>query len=198
MTKILLIRHAVTELTGKRLLGRLPGVPLNEHGQLQANALAEKLPGANVSAVYSSPVQRVVETATPIAAAAGQVCNILDDVQELDFGHWTNKTIAELEGDEQFKLFNIFRSSTRIPGGELMTEAQTRVVSALERLRNKHVNETIVIVSHSDIIKAALAFYLGMPIDMMQRIEISPASVSVLELYQETARVTLLNDTSHL
>ncbi|RFZ82780.1 phosphoglycerate mutase [Mucilaginibacter terrenus] len=198
MTKILLVRHAVTNLTGTHLLGRTPGVPLSKQGMVQAESLAKKLSVAGASAVFSSPIQRVEETARPIAQALNLTCNILGDLQELDFGDWTNKTISELEGDEQFKLFNTFRSGTRIPGGELMLEAQTRIVSALERLRNEHVNDTIIVVSHSDIIKAALAFYLGMPIDMMQRIEISPASVSVLELYPETARVTLLNDISDL
>ena len=101
----------------------------------------------------------------------------------------------ELQSQKQFQLFNSFRSTTRIPGGELMLEAQARIVAGLQKLCIQHPNETVAVVSHSDLIKAAVTYYAGIPLDLFQRIEISPASVSILEVYEETARIMLVNDT---
>lgn len=126
---------------------------------------------------------------TPLADAA---------FLELDLGEWTNKTFQELHGDPQFHLFNTFRSGTRIPGGELMLEAQARIVAGLQRLAGRHPQQTVAVVSHSDLIKAAVAYYAGLSLDLAQRLEISPASVSVLEIYPETARLLTLNSTPEL
>lgn len=195
MTKFLLIRHATTDTVGKRLSGRTAGVSLNENGVSQAHRLAERLSGLPINALYSSPLERAVETAAPIAQAQGLETIISEDFLEMNFGNWTNRTFEELNHDFQFQLFNSFRSSTRIPGGELMLEAQSRIITGLEQLRAKHPHETVAIVSHADLIKAAVAYYAGIHLDMFQRLEISPASVSVIEMYDETARIMVVNDT---
>lgn len=198
MTKFLLIRHATTNSVGKRLSGRTPGVSLNEEGQQQAAQLAERLSNVQLAAIYTSPLERAVETTQPLAAAKQLNYTIADDFIEMDFGQWTNLTFQELDSDAQFKLFNQFRSNTRIPGGETMLEAQLRIVTGMQKLCKKHPNETIAIVSHSDLIKAAVAYYAGIHLDMFQRIEISPASVSIIEVYDETARLILLNHTGEI
>jgi probable phosphomutase (TIGR03848 family) len=198
MTKFLLIRHATTDAVGKRLSGRLPGVSLNDAGRQQAQHLAGRLADVHISAVYSSPLERAVETAQPFAATHQLSCTTTDDFLEIDFGKWTNSTFQEIENDPQFKLFNTFRSGTRIRGGETMLEAQTRIINGLEKLCAKHHNQTVAVVSHADLIKSAIMYYTGIHLDMFQRIEISPASVSILEIYDETARVTLINDTGSL
>lgn len=198
MTKFLLIRHATTDSVGKKLSGRLPGVHLNKEGKEQAQKLAERLAGLPVAAIYSSPLERAVETAEPLANALQLSVNICEDFLEMDFGEWTNRSIEELKDEQKFKLFNSFRSCTRIPGGELMLEAQTRIVSGMQKLSAQHTNETIAIISHSDMIKAAVAYYAGIHLDMFQRIEISPASVSIINVYDETAQIILLNDTGTL
>jgi len=195
MTKFLLIRHAATDYAGKRLAGRMPGISLNYEGREQAQKLVERLTGAAISAIYSSPLARATETAAPLAEARHLSCNILDDFLEIDFGIWTNRTIQELENDSQFKLFNTFRSGTRIPGGETMAEVQLRIIAGIEKLNARHPGETIAIISHADVIRSAIAFYAGMHPDMLQRIEISPASVSIAEIYPDTARIVLMNDT---
>ncbi|HEX8349371.1 MAG TPA: histidine phosphatase family protein [Hymenobacter sp.] len=198
MTRFLLIRHATTDAVGKHLSGRMPGVFLNEEGTAQATKLAERLTGLPVHAIYSSPLERAVQTAEPIAQVLGLETTIREDFLEMDFGDWTNRSFKELENQPLFQRFNSFRSNTRIPGGELMLEAQTRIVMGLEKLRAQHPQQTVAVVSHADLIKAAVAYYAGIHLDMFQRIEISAASVSILEIYDETARLLLLNSKSDI
>jgi len=198
MTRFLLIRHATNDTVGKRLTGRMAGVSLNEEGQAQAQKLAERLAGLPVTAVYSSPLERAVETAEPIAKLLHLENSVSEDFLEINFGEWTNTAFEDLVKQPKFQLFNSFRSSTRIPGGELMAEAQVRIVRGLEKLCVQHPHETVAIVSHADLIKAAVAYYAGIHLDMFQRIEISPASVSVVEIYDETARILLVNDTGKI
>lgn len=198
MTRFLLIRHGNTDAVGKRLAGRSKGVHLNEEGKQQVQKLGERLRGLPISALYSSPLERAIETAEPIASALNLEIKSNDDFIELDFGNWTNRTIDEMRSDDVFKHFNLFRSATRIPGGELMPQAQLRIVNGLQKLYEKHANETVAVVSHGDIIKAAVTFYAGIHLDLFQRIEISPASVSIIEVYDETARILVINDTGEI
>ena len=195
MTRILLIRHATTDSVGKRLSGRMAGVHLNEEGRMQAQQLAKRLAHLPVTAIYSSPLERTIETAGPVAQSLHLENIICEDFLEIDFGDWTNCSFEELQSQSQFQHFNTFRSCTRIPGGELMLEAQTRIITGLQKLCVQHPQETVAVVSHADLIKAAVAFYAGIHLDMFQRIEISPASVSVIEIYDETARILLVNHT---
>jgi probable phosphomutase (TIGR03848 family) len=196
MTKFLLIRHATTDSVGKHLSGRMAGIHLNEQGHEQAKKLAERLGSLPIEAIYSSPLERAVETAGPLATKLHLENVINEDFFEIDFGEWTNKSFKEIENQPQFQRFNSFRSGTRIPGGELMLEAQLRIVKGLEKSCIRHPRETVAIVSHADLIKAAIAYYAGINLDMLQRIEISPASVSIIEIYEETARIMLVNDTN--
>ncbi|WP_210463587.1 histidine phosphatase family protein [Rufibacter roseolus] len=198
MTKILLIRHATTDSVGKRLSGRTPGVFLNEEGVAQAQQLAQRLANFPVDALYSSPLERTLQTADFVAQAQQLQTIPMEDFLEINFGEWTNCTFEELSGDQQFQRFNSFRSVTRIPGGELMLEAQARVIAGLQKLCAQHPHGTVAVVSHSDLIKAAVAYYAGVHLDMFQRLEISPASVSIIEVYEETARILLINDTGEL
>ena len=198
MTKFLLIRHATTDAVGKYLSGRHSGVHLNTEGKTQAEELAKRLTNLKLAAIYSSPLERALQTAAPIAALHNLNCQVNDHFQELDFGQWTNKAFSELQGDADFKRFNTFRSGTRIPGGEMMLEAQSRIVRGLQQLAVDHPGATVAVVSHSDMIKAAIAFYTGVPIDLMQRLEISPASISILDVYTDFASLQLLNHTGNL
>lgn len=198
MTKFLLIRHATTDAVGKRLSGRKPGVSLNTAGQEQAEKLAQRLASASIAAIYSSPLERALQTAQPIAEILNLQTKVDESFLEMNFGEWTNADFGELTSNQQFKLFNSFRSSTRVPGGELMLEAQLRIVSGLLNLTKQHPGETVAVVSHSDLIKAAIAYFAGIPLDMFQRLEISPASVSIIQVYEETAQILLVNHTGEL
>ena len=198
MTRFLLIRHATTDAVGQRFSGRLPGVPLNAAGQQQAQQLADRLAALPLQAVYTSPLERATQTAAPLAATHHLTPVVDEAFLELDLGEWTDQPFSALRDNPQFHLFNTFRSATRVPGGELMLEAQTRMVAGLQRLAGQHPQQTVAVVSHSDLIKAAVAYYAGIPLDLCQRLEISPASVSVLEIYAETARLVALNSTPEL
>jgi probable phosphoglycerate mutase len=193
MIRILLIRHATTDAVGKRLSGRLPGVHLDKEGEKQSNMLADRMVDVPVAAIYSSPLERALETAAPIAKMHRLNTITSDNFLEIDFGTWTNCSFEQIQNDPAFQRFNSFRSVTRIPGGESMLEAQARIITGLQQLHAKHVNETVAVISHSDLIKAAIAYYAGIHLDMFQRIEISPASVSILEIFEETARILLIN-----
>jgi probable phosphomutase (TIGR03848 family) len=198
MLNLLLIRHALTDSVGKRLSGRLPGVPLNDTGREQAQQLASRLANVPLSAIYSSPLERAVETAEPVAQSHNLKTFISSDFLEINFGDWTNATFEELQMQTRFQHFNSFRSQTRIPGGEMMLEAQTRVIAGIEKLYHQHQQQTIAVVSHSDLIKAALAYYAGTHLDLFQRFEISPASVSIVQLFPETAKILVINDTGEI
>jgi probable phosphoglycerate mutase len=198
MTKIILIRHATTDSVGKRLSGRMTGVHLNEEGRQQANSLAERLAGLQINEIHSSPLERATQTAEPLAKSLQLTTIINEDFLEMNFGEWTNKSFEELKNDNQFQLFNTFRSSTRIPGGESMMEAQTRIVTGIHKLVSKHPNQNIAVFSHSDMIKSAIAHFAGIHLDMFQRIEISPASVSIIEFYDEAIRIIVVNHTGNI
>jgi probable phosphoglycerate mutase len=193
MTTFLLIRHGQTAWIGHALAGRTPGVSLDDTGRRQAGALPERIAHYSIAALYSSPLQRTLETARPIAEATGLEIRERPRLSEVDFGRWTGMTMDALGADPLWARFNTLRSVTRTPGGELMLEVQARMVDELEDLRGLHRAETIAVVSHQDAIKAALAHYAGVPLDLFHRFEISPASISVLELSDYGPRILRVN-----
>lgn len=190
-----LIRHATTDFTATTLLGRNDGIALNAEGKSQAHDLVTRLEALRIDAVFSSPIQRAVETAQPLARDHGVDVQRASGVTEVNCGHWTGRTFSELEKDPVWRRFNAFRSDTQAPGGEHMLDVQKRVVQQLQCWRESRCGQVIAVVSHADVIRAALCHYLGMPVDLMLRIEISPASVSVLSIDDWGARVSRINDT---
>jgi broad specificity phosphatase PhoE len=113
-------------------------------------------------------------------------------------GSFEGETLADLDRREDWKRFNVFRGGTRAPGGELMIETQARMVRRIDALRQPHDGQVVALVSHADPLRAAIAHFLGISIDMLLRFEISPASVSVLELSDWGARVWCLNRTGEI
>ena len=193
MAEFLLIRHALTDAADKWYAGRMPGVSLNAAGQQQARELARRLGNLTIDAIYSSPLDRCLETAKEIAKVHDIDVRAQEAFTEIDCGSWTGKPFTELRQDSAFGAFNTFRCGTRPPGGELMVEVQARMVAGLLSLAPKHEKDTVAIVTHSDAIKSVLAYFLGMPLDLAQRLRTDPASVSILELWTEDARVKLVN-----
>ncbi len=195
MTTFLLLRHAANDTIGKRIAGRMPDVHLNAEGLVQVERLARQLSKTPVSAIYSSPLERARETAGPVAERLGIPVHLCLEIAEIDYGEWTGLELQELAELDRWRQYNFFRSGTRIPQGELMLEAQMRTVVTMEHLRNAHAGGTIALVTHGDIIRAALAHYAGIPLDLFQRIEISCASVSVIAVEDWGARILRVNDT---
>ena len=190
-TNFLFVRHGAHDYLGRAIAGRLPGVHLNDLGRQQAEHLAEKLSRLPVEAIYSGPLERVRETAEPIARRLNLSLQIADEFTEIGLGEWTDRSFSDLAGAELWQQFNSFRSSTAAPGGELMLEVQSRIVRKLAELRGQH--RFVVIVTHGDVVRSAIAHFAGMHLDMFFRIEIDPASLSLLELGADFARVRLLN-----
>lgn len=179
-TTILLIRHGHTDAIGRRLVGRLPGVGLTDQGRQQASVLAAQLRDEPIAAIYASPLERAVQTAAPLADALGMPVHVCEALVEVDFGGWTGLTFDELEGRDDWRRFNTERSRAPVPGGEAAAAVQARIVGALERLRARHPSATIAVVSHADVIRAALLHYRGWSLDLFHRIEIAPASISMV------------------
>ena len=194
MTTFFLIRHGENDFVGKKIAGRMPGVHLNAHGKQQAEQLMEKLSRASIQKIFSSPLERAMETAEPLAGKLGLNIQTCDAFLEIQFGDWSGKSFAELESDCRWRQWNSFRSATRIPNGETMIEVQSRFVGELERIRAENPNERIAIFSHADPIRAALMHFLGMPLDFIHRLEIDPASISILKMGDFGAQVSRVNE----
>jgi probable phosphoglycerate mutase len=195
MTTIFLIRHAENDFVKKgRLAGRLPEVHLNENGFHQAHILAEELSNIPFKAVYSSPLERAVETANPIAEAQQLEVIIRQGLNEIDFGDWQNNTLKSLKRRKLWRVVQSTPSRVQFPDGESFADAQSRIVHELESLSALHGDkESILCVSHSDIIKLAIAYFAGMHIDMFQRIIISPASISTIQISAEDCKLVRIN-----
>jgi probable phosphoglycerate mutase len=193
VTTFFLIRHAANDSVGRGIAGRSAGVHLNAAGREQAESLARRLAHAGIGHLYCSPLERARETAQPLAEALGVPINVLESLQEVDFGDWTGRSFELLDKEPRWGRFNRIRSITRIPGGELMIETQLRMVTALEELRQAHPEGRVAVVSHGDPIRSALIYYAGISIDLMQNIRVDLASVSVLALEEEGACILCLN-----
>ena len=200
MTTIILVRHGENEWVKEhRLAGWLPNVHLNENGRLQAADAAERLSDLNIAALYSSPVERCMETAVYIADSHQLPIQQVEAIGEVRYGKWEGKKIEKLAKKPLWKTVQHYPSRMQFPKGETLRAVQFRAIEALEKLSEQHVDETIIVVSHADLIKLVVAHYLGTHIDLFQRIIISPASVSVLSLSADGGmRVVRVNDNGRL
>lgn len=196
MGTIILVRHGENEWARKnKLAGRIPGIHLNETGHRQANAVAQRLAALPVKAVYSSPITRCVETAAYVADTHRLSVQFIDEISEVEYGEWEGKKIKKLSKEPLWRAVQFFPSRARFPRGEALRESQFRAVQAIEELAARHDKDMIVVVSHADVIRLLLAHYLGIHIDLFQRLVISPASASLLALGAEGGvRVLRIND----
>ncbi len=191
MSTFFLIRHGATDMMRERIAGRMPGVHLNATGRIEAERIAERLANVGIEAVYSGPLERAQETAAPLCRHLDLPLEIAPAFDEVDFGDWTGCSLRELEPQPGWKRFNSFRSSAAPPGGELMLAVQLRGVAQIEQLRLRH--RVVAVVSHGDVIRGLTAHFLGLHLDFLQRIEISPASITILELDDWGAQFRLIN-----
>jgi probable phosphoglycerate mutase len=198
MTLLLLVRHGVTEVTGKRLSGSIPGIHLSEEGRVQAKAVAERLGPLRITAVYASPLERCVETAEPIAGGRRLEIGLLPDLEEIGYGQWAGRPIAALMKTRLWRRIQLLPSSVEFPGGETLVGAQRRVVAALDSIAGRSPRGVVVAVTHADVIRLALAHYAGVHIDLFQRFTVSPASVSALVLGDRIPRILRVNETGTL
>lgn len=197
----MLVRHGVTGATGARLGGRTPA-PLSDRGRRQADAVAGRLvrSATTFAAVHASPVVRALETAAPIADRLDLEVEETRGVAEFDYGEWTDRTLKQVRRTNAWRWVQRTPSRFTFPGGESFRQAQQRAVEAVEELVARYTDrQNVVVVSHADVIKALVAHYAGVPLDLFQRLVISPASLTVLAVPREgDPRVLTMNDTAHL
>lgn len=196
MPLLLLIRHGENDFvkTGK-LPGQSAGIHLNERGQKQAQALGEALKDVPIKAIYSSPLERAIETATPIAQARKLEIIQEPDLMDTDVGSWQGKSLKALRLTKVWSIVQHAPSRFRFPDGESFVESQARYVSALERIIKKHnkPKDIIAIVFHADPIKLVVSHFLGLPLDHFQRLSCDTGSLTALYVSESGANLIKLN-----
>ncbi|NLS06371.1 histidine phosphatase family protein [Rhizobium sp. P32RR-XVIII] len=191
----LLVRHAAHDSVGRFLAGRCEGVSLSAAGLEQARRLGERMRGEDLTAIYTSPRDRTRQTAEAIASASAigppQITEALDEV---NFGSWSGQTFEALDGDPHWRRWNTVRSLVRTPGGETMLDVQRRVLELIETLTSSGHGPRIALVSHADVIKAAVCHVLGLSVDAWPKFDIAPASITVVVAGDWGAKVVTLNE----
>jgi probable phosphoglycerate mutase len=180
------------------LSGRAPGIDLSEEGQRQADALAARLAPLPVTAVYASPIERTTQTAAAVAKRHGLEVQALPGVIEADYGEWTGQQLVELAKTDLWKVVQRTPSRAAFPGGESLAAMQARMIAAIDAVVVDHPGELVVVVSHADPIKAAIAHYTGVHLDLFQRIVVSPASITAFEFGHHGVAMLKCNDTGSL
>ena len=194
MPTLLLIRHGENDyLTKNKLPGRIPGIHLNRRGQEQAAELTRTLTGLPIKAIYSSPLERAIETAEPLAKSLGLGIQLLPDLTDTYVGNWAGHSWKMLGRTRFWKIIQQAPSQFQFPGGETFVQAQERVVNTLDALAASHADELVAVVFHADPIKLAVAHYLGLPLDRFQRLSSYTGSVTILKIDNHTAKLLALN-----
>jgi probable phosphoglycerate mutase len=182
MARLLLVRHAPTAETGKKLTGRLPGVSLGESGLEIAKRTAERMASIELTAIYSSPIERTWETAVAIAAHHRAQPIAHDGLLEVDYGDWSGRSLGQLAKLAAWKVVQMTPSRMTFPNGE--------------SIARKHRRGTVALVTHADVIKAAVSHFLGQPLDLFQRIGVAPASVTVIDLPRQGPPTVVATNTN--
>jgi probable phosphomutase (TIGR03848 family) len=199
MTNLLLIRHGTNDLQKQHVLaGWTPGIHLNQEGREQAKALARRLASVEIAAIYASPLERTFETAEIVAVPHKLQVSVRERLGEVRYGRWSGEPLERLRKRKLWRAVQFTPITVRFPGGEALCEMQSRVVAELESLRTQHSKQTIAVVTHADVIKASVAHYVGLHLDLFQRLIVGPASLTVLSLGDAVPRLVCLNDTGHL
>ena len=193
MTIFYLVRHGETSHTGHKLSGRMPDVHLSDAGRSEAEVVAASLAKVRLKSIYSSPIDRCLETARVIAGKQGLPVRTRRDLAEVEYGTWTNKSLKTVARTKLWSSVQKWPAGTRFPEGESFVEIQSRGVAVLEDLRTRHPKDRICVVSHGDVIRLVMAHYMGIHLDLFQRILIAPASISVLSVTDSGPLVLTLN-----
>ena len=188
-----LVRHGHHPLLGRLLCGRRVEAGLDDIGHAQSDLVGRQLSRFRPVAVQSSPRRRTLQSAAAIARHCRTAVEVVDAVDEIDMGCWTGQEFTALEADPAWVEWNERRGSAVPPGGESMSNLQRRVVGHLEQLRAENTDAVIAIVSHAEPIRAALMYYLGIPLDKFFEVTVDPASISTLTMSRRRTRVARLN-----
>lgn len=196
MTRLYLIRHGENDWVGKRLPGWTRGLHLNARGRAQAERLAEVLAERRFQAIYSSPLERARETAEPISRRQGLTLQLRPGLRDVNVGQWQGQPLRLLRLRKLWTVIQHSPSRARFPEGESFAEAQARLVSEIEAIlaAHKSAKAAVAVVSHADPIKLVICHYLGLALDLFQRLALEPASISILQLGEGPARLIRWNE----
>lgn len=201
MTVVLLVRHGLTAGTGHVLTGRTPGIPLDDRGREQAAALAGRLAEIRLDAIVTSPLERCRQTAEAIAAARdGEPLPVKEDGQfaEVNYGDWTGQPLKRLAKEPLWRVVQAHPSAVRFPGedAESLLEVQHRAVQAVREWNARLGKDAVYLIcSHGDVIKSVIADSLGLHLDLSQRIQVDPCSLSVIRYTPLRPFLVRMNDT---
>jgi probable phosphoglycerate mutase len=198
MTTLFLVRHGLTAVTGSRLYGRTKGIHLDERGRRQAAALVDRFEGVRLSAIYSSPLERCVETLEPLATTRRLEMRTSEALIEMDAGDWTGRTLPSLRRTKLWDTVQRSPSRFHFPSGESFVDAEARLLDEIERIVARHPRGRIVVGTHGDLVGMLVSHYAGAHLDQFQRVLVDPASVSVVYLGDGIPRILLVNDTGSL
>lgn len=196
MTTLIFVRHG--ESAAFDYIAGRTDVLLSEKGRKEAEATAAVLSKIKIDKLIASPIRRTMETAGYISKAANLEIEQMPDFMEIEFGDWTGKTFAELKNEKQWNQWNTFRSGSIVPNGESMLNVQNRVIAGVRKVMDKYPDKTVTIVSHGDPIRCVVLYYLGMPLDMVLRIKINTASISIIKISETGAWLHCYNYTPDL
>lgn len=192
MTSLYLVRHAAHVLQDQVLVGRLPNIELSEVGRRQVDGLRRHFRTVPLDVVRTGPLHRARATANKLEAPV----EVDDALNEIDYGEWTGRRPAQLSSDPAWRDWNVKRGAARVPGGESMQEVQDRAVEVVECLRRDRSNTRVALVSHGDVLRAILVFYLGMPLDYLARLTVAPGSATLLVVKPWGPTLVCLNQTN--
>ncbi len=195
MLTVLLIRHGRAEYKPGHLYGWTPGVRLSADGREEVKRLAERLEVVRLNAVYSSPLERCAETAEAIVAGRRIEISTMEGLGEVRYGKWQGKSYKTLMKTKLWRTVQLVPSQATFPGGESLLDLQRRGIESVEAIRRSHKRGIVAAVSHADMIKAIVAHYLGMHMDLFQRIHVETASVTAIGFFGPFPRVLRIGDT---
>lgn len=186
MTTLLLIRHGETDYNRNgKMAGRMPGVPLNEKGRKQAEAVATALAKAPIKTIYSSPIERAQETASYLSKTIGLEVRIAEGINETDIGEWTGRSVKQCARTKLWQTVIHKPSELTFPGGESFAGIQQRASAELRAIAERHPDELVACFTHADIIRLVVANFLEMPLDAFQRLGSDNCSITVVHFGKE-------------
>jgi probable phosphomutase (TIGR03848 family) len=193
MTDFYFVRHGVTDHTGHKLSGWMPGIHLTESGRAEAEAAARSLSGVRLAAVYSSPIERTLETAEIVAAPHRLAVTKRERLGEVRYGRWSNRSFKSVRRTKLWTVVQQWPSGARFPDGETLKEVQDRALAEVEAIQIDNPRAAVCCVTHAEVIRLVVAYYLGIHIDLFQRIVIGPGSITVVHVGATGPRVVALN-----
>ena len=191
--EFLLVRHATCERMDEMLLGRTVDSPLDARGMQEAAAMARVVGSNQKLLIVASPRRRTQQTAAAIGAVTDAEIVTSAAVDEIDFGEWSGRTFVQLAEDPDWRRWNENRSSARTPAGESIADVQARVLEQLRELREEHPGRCIVVVTHSEVIRSMVLYWLEAPIESYHRLVISPASWTRVSIGDWGVRIEGIN-----